>query len=425
MCQLGRVAGADLTTTNVEAAGSDWTAAIWQTNGLGLATGPAAGNTFALIDNGTELGNALANTRVRNPANLASATFQGDSLTINANCEFREKSGVNGVVVNFPGVNGNPGLILNGGALNAGSSYALPITVTGKIRVTAQSYISNAAGGAGGGFNTDTGTRQWNLAGLLDGPGNLVLINNKDSVPQQVSNPANTFSGRWIVQCGWLQAVGNGSLGTNGITVDPGYTGFTNDMPLATSPSPAAPDVNFPALTGALFEPDYDLASSGGLTLTNGGLMILHQNCTFQSVSINGVALAPGAHPYSELTNSFPDNFAPGGSGSLTVSEWRRLPRPAITTQPVAALFESRQFGTVDFWRHRHWPRWSFNGKGSERNFHQPHRRRVVLRFRDQHADVWRRGFSGCRRLSAAGGQRRGRGHQPGGDGHRGCCLRL
>ena len=284
VCFVQTVPGAMLTTTNVEAAGSDWTGAIWQTNGTGTAGSPVAGNAYVMIFNGVSAGNALNNTRIRNPAGTSS-TFPGDSLTINTNCELREKSGVSGVAVNFPGTNGSPGLILSGGLLNAGSSYALPIQVVGRIQVNHQSYISNGAGGAGGGFNTDTGTRQWNLAGVLSGTGNIVLINNKDSVPQIISGTSNTFSGQWIVQCGWLQAAGTNSLGTNSITVNPGYTGYTNDMPQATSPSPTSPDANFPSLTGAVFEPGYDLNSAGTLTLVNGGKMNLHQNCTFTAVT--------------------------------------------------------------------------------------------------------------------------------------------
>jgi alpha-L-fucosidase 2 len=293
-----------------------------------------------MIFNGVSAGNALNNTRIRNPAGTSS-TFPGDSLTINTNCELREKSGVSGVAVNFPGTNGSPGLILSGGLLNAGSSYALPIQVVGRIQVNHQSYISNGAGGAGGGFNTDTGTRQWNLAGVLSGTGNIVLINNKDSVPQIISGTSNTFSGQWIVQCGWLQAAGTNSLGTNSITVNPGYTGYTNDMPQATSPSPTSPDANFPSLTGAVFEPGYDLNSAGTLTLVNGGQMKLHQNCAFMAVTIAGAILSTGTHLYSELGANFPNNFLPGGSGSITVQTYGPPPPPppsvpSVTGQPAS-----------------------------------------------------------------------------------------
>ncbi len=321
-----------LTTTNVEAAGSDWTLAIWKTNGTGTAVLPVAGHAYAEIFNGVLAGNALNNARIRNPTGAAS-TFPGDSLTININCELREKSGVNGAILNFPGVNGNPGLVLNGGILNVGESEASPFPITGTIQVTRQTYISNGAGGVGGGLNTDTGTRQWNLAGVLGGTGNIVLINNKDSVPQIISGTSNTFSGQWIVQCGWLQGTNANSLGTNSITVDPGYNGYTNDLPQATSPSLTSPDANFPSLTGAIFEPSYNLNSAGTLTLVNGGQIKLHQNCTFAAVTIEGVVLSAGPHPYSELAANFPNNFLPGGSGSIMVDVPIAIPSP--TPVPV------------------------------------------------------------------------------------------
>ncbi|MEI6193628.1 MAG: hypothetical protein WCS42_04785, partial [Verrucomicrobiota bacterium] len=106
---------ANLTTTNVQAAGTDWTAVIWQTNGTGNIVGsPISGNTYEMINNGLPYG-TNASTRVRGPiggtgTNL-SFTFTGDSLTVGANTEFRfgtgtsvqYQSGTN----TFPGVSGN------------------------------------------------------------------------------------------------------------------------------------------------------------------------------------------------------------------------------------------------------------------------------------------------------------------------------
>ena len=327
-----------LTTTNVEAAGSDWTAAIWQTNGAGTAVSPVAGKAYAEIFNGVYAGNALNNTRIRNPG--GTATFAGDSLTINTNCELREKGGA-GSILNFPGVGGNPGLILNGGILNVGESAA-PFPITGTIRVTHQTYISNGAGGAGGGLNTDGATRQWNISGVLSGSANMVLINDKDSVPQIISGTSNTFSGQWIVQCGWLQGTNANSLGTNSITVNPAYTGYLADMPQATSPSLTSPDATFPSLTGAIFEPCYNLISSGTLTLVNGGQMYLHTNCTFAAVTIEGTSLSAGTYSYSQLSSSF-TNFLSGGSGSITVVPASNLPGPTPVPSGLSATAGNAQ----------------------------------------------------------------------------------
>ena len=48
--------------------------------------------------------------------------------------------------------------------------------------------------------------------------------------------------------------------------------------------------------------------------------MVLHQNCQFSAVSINGVPLAPGTYTFNNLLAQFPGNFAPGGSGGITVT---------------------------------------------------------------------------------------------------------
>ena len=84
-----------------------------------------------------------------------------------------------------------------------------------------------------------------------------------------------------------------------------------------------------------MFEVDYDLNSSGTLTLVNGGLMNLHQNCTFTAVKIEGVSLSAGTHSYSELSASFPNNFLSGGSGSITVSS-ASYGTPGPTSPPTA-----------------------------------------------------------------------------------------
>src|SRR4030095_14715340 len=88
---------ANLTTTNVQGAGANWTAAIWKTNASGFATNgaaavaPNAANTYETVANGIGIGNGLANTRIRNPATAGTQTFPGVSLTMYTNTELRAK----------------------------------------------------------------------------------------------------------------------------------------------------------------------------------------------------------------------------------------------------------------------------------------------------------------------------------------------
>ncbi len=315
-----------LTTTNVEPQGSDWTSAIWQTNGTGTAVAPVAGNNYAGIFNGTSVGNGSNNTRIRSPAVSGTVTFAGNSLTVNTNTELRTK-GSPPTTLNFPGVGGNPGLILNGGLLNNGDNTSPTVaTLTGSIQVIGQSYHSaQAANGGGGGLAVNP--RSLNIAGYLSGPGNLVIMNSSTTLPQIISCPTNTYSGTWIVQCGWLLGTNASSLGSNSsILVDPNYTGYLAAMPNASSP--AGP---------ALFEVDYDLTTSGTLTLINGGQMNLHQNCTFSGVTIEGIPLSAGTYSYAQLVAEFPNNFLPGGSGSITIAIPSGPPGPTTVPSGLTA----------------------------------------------------------------------------------------
>ncbi len=315
-----------LTTTNVEAQGTDWTAAIWKVNGTGTATSPVAGDAYATVFNGTSVGNGLNNTRIRSPAMSGTITFAGGSLILNTNTELRTK-GTPPTTLNFPGIGGNPGLILNGGVLNDGDNTANTVTtITGSIQISGQSYNSTW-GNNGGGGGLAANNRAIDISGYLSGLGSMVIMNCSTNLPQVVSGPTNTFSGQWIVQCGWLQGSVADSLGFgSSVTVDPNYTGYLAAMPNATSPSGPA-----------LFEVNYDLATTGTLTLVDGGQMNLHQNCTFTAVTIEGVSLSPGTHSYSELSGNFPNNFLPGGSGSLTVAVPLGPPGPASVPTGLSA----------------------------------------------------------------------------------------
>src|SRR4051812_1242860 len=186
LCLNGQAKADNLTTTNVQASGANWTAAIWKTNGAGTAVAPVAANTYQMIFNGITIGNGVASTRVRNPATAGVQTFPGASLTMDANTELRAKQ--SGAILNFPGVGGNPGLILNGGMLNGGDDATFALT--GNIRVTAQSYISHGANGGGGGISAN---RAYNISGALSGSGDMVIINSGTTVPQIVSGNSNAY----------------------------------------------------------------------------------------------------------------------------------------------------------------------------------------------------------------------------------------
>lgn len=311
-CSLRESLADDFTTTNSQAAGESWTDTIWQMNGTGGGTAPSAGNDYECVFNGFLFGDNTDNTRVRNPTSAGDAIFPGDSLTLNANTELRLKysSPSHVPLIDFPGVDGNPGLILNGGIVNIGDPASF--TILGNIDVTSQSYFNS--GDLGGGL-PDT-SRSINIGGKLSGGGTIVFFQFTTNKVERISGTANTFTGQWIVKAGQLFAAGYGSLGTNSITIDPRYV-----LPL----NGPVVDVAGPAV----FEPGYALNSAGELTLTNGGLMKLHENCAFGAVTIEGVSLSSGTHPYAELFAQFPNNFLSGGSGSITVQPYGAPPEIA------------------------------------------------------------------------------------------------
>ncbi len=333
---IGRAA--NLTTTNNVGGNTGWNTVIWKTNAPGTATStaaavgpPVAGNTYEAVPNGIAFGNSTLSTRLRNLYQTTDAQvqiFPGDSLTLYTNTELRFKRiGTSTGTIptcTFPGVGGNAGLILNGGILNAGDDGVFP--VAGKIQVVSQSYICTGDNGGGG---TARPNRGITISGQLTGNGAMVIFQGTTNTPQTISGTSNTFSGQWIVKAGRLVGTAPGSLGTNSITLDPAYT-------LPDFFSTAAPIVDFPG--PAVFEPSYDINSAGKLTLANGGIMWLHQNCAFTAVSIEGTPLSSGTHFFAELNANFPNTFPPGGSGSITVQPFGAPPAvaPTIATQPVS-----------------------------------------------------------------------------------------
>jgi hypothetical protein len=306
------------TSCQGSSATTGWNAAIWQTNSAGTLVGPAvgppvAGNSYSCLSNGVAFGKDTDNTIIRNPfvsGQAAIQTFAGDSLTLYTDTEIRFKriSSGNVPTSDFPGVGGNPGLILDGGLLVGGDAETYP--VTGRIRVASQSYF--ALGSNGGG---NPSARRFNVSATITGSGNLVFFNGSNDVAQVFSGTNTTCSGTWIIKSAWVQFNGTNSLGTNSsILVDPLYT-----LPLNSG------IVNVPG--PAELEVGYDVNSAGTLTLINGGKMRLHQNCAFTQVIIQnptdnggaGTNLSQGTHSYTELRANFPNTFPAGGSGSLAV----------------------------------------------------------------------------------------------------------
>ncbi|MGA3182321.1 MAG: lamin tail domain-containing protein, partial [Verrucomicrobiota bacterium] len=322
--------------------GTNWSgsgvAAYWQLNGEGGTTTPASGtvtatttnyNFYILTNNGIELGNDTATTLIRNPYSKGTpnvVTFPGDSLILPTNTQIRFKNLGGSVAFTsattyatptnvFPGRFGAPGLVLDGGCLNNGTT-GTAFVIQGSIYATpdSQSYLDPADT-----FNDNPVSRAFVFQSQLTGSGAIALLNGASTgasatVPTPFTATNNNFTGKWIVKSGWLQGAGDGtqdgynSLGTNAAVIydiDPKWTPPTNVF------SNNAHFYNGPAV----LDLGTNLANCGGaLILTNGGQLYLHGYALFSSVNVEGHSLTNGSYTYAQLAALAPsNNFSPSG----------------------------------------------------------------------------------------------------------------
>ncbi len=320
VCLVGRDAGAAtlITVTSMGAAPTAWTNAIWKTTPTdSVSNAPAPGNTYVAISNGIPQTGNVNNTRLRNPAVDGTINFPGDSLTLTTNTDFRFKKGaaagppfpfLSPTVTRFPGVGGNPGLILDGGSLNPGDDATFPIA--GSIRVLSDSLF----GMGDGNVQAVNINRGFQVQASLTGSGSLIIVNAATNFANVEVTSANndTYTGSWIVKAGWLKGTAAGSLGKGNITLDPSYSVSTT----LVAPAGQASLTNGPIR----FEVNYDIDSPGTLTVASGDAQfVLHQNCRFAKVFVDGNPIPNGTYPYAFVAANFPNHVVPGGSGSISV----------------------------------------------------------------------------------------------------------
>jgi hypothetical protein len=257
---------AHFTTTTAQPIGKNWNEPIWDPG----PTVPTAGNTYEVLQNGL----------VRNPT-VATSTFSGDSLQLDGASILRMKPPADGITttVNFPGVNGALGLILNGGGVDPGSPNTT-FVVAGKILVAADSFLLGP---------TVDSNRNLIITASLSGTGSITVQNFFNNSGATIRSVSNDFSGNWIVTAGRLTGSGANSLGSGNIYI----------------------------AAGSRLEILYNIQTPGALALD--GVMSLTSDCQFSSAIINGTSLTNGVYSYNDLKTKFPANLAAGGSGSITV----------------------------------------------------------------------------------------------------------
>jgi autotransporter-associated beta strand protein len=255
--------------------------------------------------------NALSNATVNlesaqaNPVSFASAVntgpFNVGALTGHAAQALIDTAG-SPITLRVGGNNGSS--VFSGALTGAGSLSKIgsgTLTLAGANTFTGGTTVS------GGPLQT---TR---LAGSYSGGGKVILMASSVLQPQSAANAGASFTGEWVIAGGWLAVTNAVGFGTNSVTVDPHY---------ALDPTASS----LPIASAAWFEPKIDLNSAGTLTLTNGGRMLLHQNCAFTAVVIEGVSLTNGVYSWQDLSAAFPNNFSTNGAGHIVVQPYGTPP---------------------------------------------------------------------------------------------------
>jgi hypothetical protein len=288
----------------------DWnTASYWSDNEAASVSALSnPGSTYEILPGGA----------VRTVAVSGNTNFPGTVLKVDGDGVWYNNGGASSGMGELRFRNSSsPGYVtfadlqMNGGQID----YFNGSFLEGRMDVLAYSvlYVDQAGGGT---------SRSLQIDAWLTGTGGLELRGYNTcqcATPTSVNSAAftsnlnitgttNTFSGVWNIVWGVLMGSGMNSLGTNNITIGP-Y---------------------------AALETMYNINSPQASLVLN-GQMFLHQNDTFNSVTVNGVALAPGIYPVAQLNAAYPANFplnwSPKQIGSTTTNASGSLIVSPVTLQ--------------------------------------------------------------------------------------------
>jgi hypothetical protein len=297
----------------VQSIGADWnTITNWNPGGQ-----PASAEVY---QNPGSTNEVVVGSRLRTPAGTNNNIFPNVQLTIDGSGIFENDGNSNPIAVgelrfknnNNPATNYFNDLVLSGGQLDLGDNIL--VVIQGQLNVKSNSviYVDNAATGI---------DRSYEIDSWLTGSGDLFwheFSGTLGGADLQITGTSNTFNGQWIVDQGVLVGVGANSLGTNNIIV--GANGLA-----------------------AAVETLYDINNpNSSLILGANGVIFLHQNDHFASVTINGVPLADGTYSFAVLNSTYPANFPASwtlqngsaittGSGQIIVGNGTP-PSPQITS---------------------------------------------------------------------------------------------
>jgi len=300
--------------------GSDWnsTGYWWD----GTADGGLAASTLAAELPGVPF-EALPGSLLRTPNGALSATFPGVELDLNGDGNFVNDTGnvsdTTALLACKQGTGpGNTGslyftnLVINGGRVDDGAT-SIPV-FNGAITIgsnNAYFYVDPTAGDRGFQINS-----------VLSGVGTiqLYLYSGLSTFQSAYTNDLdiagvnNFFTGQWLVTQGPLLGSSLNSLGTN--SIDVGANGVLETLY----------NLNDPAAS-----------------LTLDGMLYLHQQDTFQSVTVAGNVLPAGTYTAAQLNALYPANF-PTSWTQLYGSTYASASGSLTVLQPVSNLTLGTQF---------------------------------------------------------------------------------
>jgi hypothetical protein len=263
-----------------------------------------------------------ANLLLRTPASSSPATFPGDSLALHGQLNLNVGNNSTTTIHKLSFAPG--GVVVNS---LAGSTQ----TLSGSLSVDSGTAFIKGTGSSGAGDN-----RNVVVAALVSGDSELHFLRRGTFT---LTNADNSFSGTW-------RAGGNGifisgaSPASTTVSNQPGEPTVLRASVGSTDGTTGSLGLQASVVMDAhsVFEPEYDWATTGSLTLNTNSRMILNRIVKVGALTIGGVALADGDYSYEYLAANHGAFFASGGSGRIIVGDFVPKPPGAIPPGPGPGL---------------------------------------------------------------------------------------
>lgn len=261
-----------------------------------------------------------ANLLLRTPAPGSPATFPGASLTLHGQLNLTTGSNSTTAINNLSF--GDGGVVVNS---IAGSTQ----TLSGSLSIESGTAFVKGTGSSGTGDN-----RNVLIAALVSGDAEIHFLRRGTFT---LNNVGNRFSGTWRAGGSGI-LISGASPGPMTASNQPGEPTILRASAGSTDGTSGSLGLNASVVMEAdsVFEPEYDWATTGSLTLNTNSRMILNRVVKVDALTIGGVVLADGNYSYADLTANYGAFFAPGGNGRIIVGDI--VPEPPAPIPPGPGL---------------------------------------------------------------------------------------